>query len=264
MGPELDLGSYFSRIGYQGTPRADLATLQALHRAHAYSIPFENLAIQLGELPLRLDLASLQDKLVRRRRGGYCFEQNSLFLAALRRIGFEVEPHEARVRPPGLADPLPRTHMNLQVRLPEGRFLADVGFGGQGLREPLPMDGGAHRQGPDEFRVVPEGPLQVLQTRQSLQWQDLYAIEPGLKHPVDFELGNWYTSTHPESRFVLTLTAQKPTPEGRHILRGLSYTVVEGGRAEERLLQRHEVAPLLRDVFGLDIPDDARFRSLDG
>ena len=263
MGPELDLGAYFDRIGYPGDPRPDLATLAALHRAHAFSVPFENLAIQMGELPLRLDLESLQDKLVRRRRGGYCFEQNSLFLAVLRHLGFEATAHEARVRPPS-GELLPRTHMNLQVQLPEGRFLVDVGFGGQGLREPLPMDGEAHRQGPDEFRVVAEGPLQVLQARQSLQWQDLYAIEPGPKAAVDFEMGNWFTSTHPASRFVLTLTAQRPTPDGRRILRGLSYTLVEGGRAEERILQRHEIPAVLRADFGLDIPDSARFRSLDG
>ena len=259
----MDLKAYFSRIGFEGEARADLPTLQALHRAHAMNIPFENLSIQMGE-SISLGLDALQEKLLRHRRGGYCFEQNTLFMAALKQIGFEVQPFEARVRPPGMAELLPRTHMNLQVCLPEGLFLADVGFGGQGLREPLLMDGQTHRQGPDEFRVIAEGGLGVLQTRQTLQWQDLYAIEPGPKAPIDFELGNWYTSTHPQSRFVLTLTAQKPTPQGHHILRGLSYTVVEGGRAEERILERAELVPLLREVFGLDLPEDTKFRSLDG
>ncbi len=259
----MDLAAYFARIGYEGAPKADLATLRALHLAHVMSIPFENLTVQLGE-PVRLAPEALEEKLVRRRRGGYCFEQNGCFLAILRELGFEAQAFEARVRPPGLDLLLPRTHMNLRVTLPEGPFLADVGFGGQGLREPLPMDGEAHRQGPDEYRVVPEGDLLLLQTRQALQWQDLYAIEPGPKAPIDFEVANWYTSTHPESRFVLTLTAQRPTPTGRRILRGLSYTVVEGDQAEERTLTRAELVPVLRGDFGLDIPLDATFRSLDG
>ncbi|HJW08753.1 MAG TPA: arylamine N-acetyltransferase [Holophagaceae bacterium] len=258
----MDLQAYFSRIGFAGDARPDLATLQSLHLAHVMSVPFENLTVQMGE-PVRLEPEALEEKLVRRRRGGYCFEQNGFFLAVLRQLGFDVAAYEARVRPPGLADLLPRTHMNLRVALPEGAFLVDVGFGGQGLRGPLPLDGAAHRQGPDEFRVIPEGRLLLLQSRQDLQWQDLYAIEPEPKAPIDFEVANWYTSTHPQSRFVLTLTAQKPTPTGRHILRGLSYTVVDGDRAEERTLTRDEVLPLLRDVFGLDLPEDTRLRSLE-
>ncbi|HEU4951204.1 MAG TPA: arylamine N-acetyltransferase, partial [Holophagaceae bacterium] len=93
----LDLAAYFARIGFQGQAAADLRTLTALHEAHALAVPFENLAIQLGE-GIRLDLDSLQDKLVRRRRGGYCFEQNGLLLAVLRELGFRVEAFEARVR----------------------------------------------------------------------------------------------------------------------------------------------------------------------
>jgi N-hydroxyarylamine O-acetyltransferase len=258
----VDLRAYFARIGFQDAAAPDLVTLKALHRAHVMAVPFENLTVQMGE-PVKLDMASLEAKLVGRRRGGYCFEQNTFFKAVLETIGFQVEAFEARVRPPGPGPLLPRSHMNLRFTLPEGTFLVDVGFGGQGLREPLPMDGEPHRQGPDEFRVIPEGERRVLQVRQDLQWQDLYAIEPGPKAPIDFEVANWYTSTHPESRFVRTLTAQRPTPTGRRILRGLSYTVVDGDCAEERTLARAELVPLLREDFGLVIPMDARFRSLD-
>lgn len=262
MSGVLDLEAYLARIGYAGGLSPDLPTLAALHEAHALAVPFENLAIQMGE-GVRIDLASLQDKLVRRRRGGYCFEQNGLFLAVLRELGFEVDPFEARVRF-GTDAVLPRTHMLLRVRLHEGDFLADVGFGGQGVRRPVPLDGTVSDQAPGEaLRVAEEGGLRVLQSRQLSGWADLYAFEPVPRHAVDFEMGNWYTSTHPESRFVKTLTAQRMTPEGRLILRNLSLTEVRGDRAEERLLELPELPRTLREVFGLDIPDGARFRAFE-
>lgn len=260
MSSPLDLPAYLDRIGLDETPIPDLDGLRRLHFAHATHIPFENLDIQLG-LPIRLDLESLQAKLVGRKRGGYCFEHNSLFMAVLRRLGFSVEAYEARVRL-GTAEVLPRTHMLLQVELPEGSFLADVGFGGQGLLHPVPMDGGAHPAFGEEHRVIEEGALRVLQTRQTLAWQDLYAFVPEAREPIDFELANWYTSTHPESRFVKTLTAQLPGPDQRHILRGLSYTKVSGKGAEERVLRAEELVPLLRETFGLAVPEGTRFRSL--
>lgn len=259
--PDLDLAAYFRRIGYEGAPKADLPTLQALHLAHATTIPFENVAIQMGE-GIRLDLDSIQDKLVRRGRGGYCFEQNSLFLAVLRDIGFEVDPFEARVRL-GTEAVLPRTHMLLRVKLDGAELLADVGFGGEGLLQPVPMDGEAHAQFGRSYRVAAEGPLRVLQSKQLVAWADLYAFVPEPRSAVDFEMGNWYTSTFPQSRFIQTLTAQRVTPEGRLVLKNLSFTTVRGTEAEERTLEPSEVPKVLRESFGLDIPDGTRFRALD-
>ena len=217
MSADLDLTAYLGRIGFSGDLQPDLTTLRALHLAHASTIPFENLDIQLG-LPIRLDLASLQHKLVHRRRGGYCFEQNTLFLAVLRSAGFEAFPCEARVRL-GALEVLPRTHMLLIVRL-EGRpLLCDVGFGGEGLLHPVPMDGRAHAQFQSTYRVIRDQDLRVLQSRREEAWEDLYAFQPEARFPVDFEMANHYTATHPESRFIRTLTAQLPGPEVRRILR---------------------------------------------
>ena len=256
-----NLPAYFRRIGFEGAAKPDLASLRALHFAHATAIPFENLAIQMGE-GVSLELEAIQDKLVRRRRGGYCFEQNTLFLSVLREIGFEVEAFEARVRG---GDPVrPRTHMLLRVRLSEGEHIADVGFGGEGLLHPVPMDGEAHAQFGRAYRVAAQNGLRVLQSKQLVDWADLYAFEPVAREPVDFEMGNWYTSTHPESIFVKTLTAQRVTPEGRLVLRNLSFTTVRGDHAEERMLEPAEVPKVLRDAFGLDIPDGARFRAFEG
>lgn len=264
MTDPIDLQAYLRRIGFDGEVRPDLATLRSLHQAHASTIPFENLDVQMG-LPIRLDLASLQDKLVRRRRGGYCFEQNSLFLAVLRRVGFEVIPCEARVRL-GATSLLPRTHMLLLVRLEGLRWLADVGFGGEGLLHPVPLDGQAHVQFLSTLRVTEAAGAEgvcVLQSLRNGAWEDLYAFRPEERFPVDFEMANHYTSTHPESRFVATLTAQLAGTEVRRILRNRAYAEIRGEAVEGRELAPEEVIPTLRDVFGIDVPAGARFRAFE-
>lgn len=264
MVESLDLGAYLARIGHPEPRRADLATLSSLHRAHALAIPFENLDIQMGR-PIRLDLESLQRKLVAGARGGYCFEQNTLFLAVLRAAGFETIACEARVRPPGArAHVLPRTHMVLVVSLGERRWLCDVGFGGDGPVEPVPLDGEEVEQLGDLVRVCDEGSLKVLQFRGGAGHTDQYAFLPDERYPVDFEVASWYTSTHPESRFVVSLTAQRVRADGRHVLRGLTYTTRLGEAAATREVPRAELDPLLRDTFGIAVPPGARFRALDG
>ena len=260
MPGDLDLAAYLARIGFGGDPEPRLDALFALHFAHATTIPFENLDIQMG-LPIRLDLASLQDKLVRRRRGGYCFEQNTLFLAVLKTVGFEAIPCEARVRL-GAPELLPRTHMLLLVRMDEGYWLCDVGFGGEGLLWPVPLDGDVHGQFNNAYRVVPEGHLQVLQSRHGEGWVDLYAFQAEPQFPVDFEVANHFTSTHPESRFVKTLTAQLPGPEVRRILRNRAYAELRGEAVEGRELAPDELIPTLREAFGIEVPEGARFQAL--
>ena len=141
-----DLSAYLRRIGLAKAPAPGVGSLFALHRAHAESIPFENLDILLGR-PIRLDLPSLEAKLVSALRGGYCFEQNTLFAAALTAIGFTVTPLAARVRLGDRRDSA-RAHMLLSVRAGEKDWLADVGFGGGGLLEPMPIEpSGEARQG---------------------------------------------------------------------------------------------------------------------
>ena len=262
MSVELDLDAYLRRIGVGTRPAADLAGLQTLHFAHASTIPFENLDIQMG-LPIHLDLASLQAKLVRRRRGGYCFEHGTLLLAVLKAVGFEAIPCEARVRL-GAMEVLPRTHMLLQVRLEGATWLCDVGFGGEGLLLPVPMDGEAHAQFLSTYRVSEEGGLRVLQSFHHGAWEDLYAFVPEARFPIDFVLANHYTSTYPESRFVKTLTAQLPGPEVRRILRNRAYAEIRGDGAEGRELAPEEVIPMLREAFGIEVPEGARFRALEG
>jgi N-hydroxyarylamine O-acetyltransferase len=259
----FDLGAYLRRVGHAGPVAGDLPTLVGLHRAHLDAIPFENLAIQMGGR-IELDPASLQAGLVHRRRGGYCFQQNALFQLALAAIGFAPRPCEARVRQGAGGAVRPRTHMVLLVPIDGRDWLADVGFGGDGIVEPLPIDGSEHEQDGWSFRAVPEDRLQVLQRRAADGWEDLYAFAREEVYPIDYVVANWFTSTYPESSFLRTLTAQRISRGTRHILRNLTYTIVRGRDSEVRTITRAELVPLLRDAFGLDVPDDATFKALDG
>lgn len=248
-----DLDRYLRRVGFTGGRTPTLSTLAGLHLAHATTIPFENLDVRLGR-PIRLDLPSLEAKLVARRRGGYCFEQNTLFAAMLRALGFTVDTLEARVRPPGATAPLPRTHMALRVRLPEGDRLADVGFGCDGPLGPVPFDGSAVEQGGAWHRLErePDGTW-VLRGRDGGDWMDLYAGGEIPAQPIDYVVANHFTSTWPESPFVKTLTAQRATLTARHVLRGRVYTRRRGSQVETRELGDDAILALLRDPIGLEV-----------
>jgi len=256
----LDLAAYLARIGLPGPPRADAGGLSALHRAHATHIPFENLDILLGR-SIKLDLDSLQSKLVENRRGGYCFEHNLLFAEALRHTGFDVTMLCARVRYRASA-PMARTHMLLRVDLAGARWLADVGFGAEGLLDPIPYDSDAPvRQGPWTYRVVREGPLYVLQSLRQRAWIDLYAFTEEAQLPIDYEVANHFTSTHPDSRFVRTLFVQTVSTEARCALHNRDLVVdrgdvvtTTGGLDDDALLDA------LDRTFGLTFPSATRFR----
>lgn len=260
--PELDLAAYLQRTGYAGDIAPTWQALQALHLAHATRIPFENLDIMLGR-PIALDLPAIQAKLVGRRRGGYCFEHNLLFAAALRAFGFDLTQLAARVRYRTTAL-LPRTHMLLLVEAEGRRWLADVGFGGEGLLLPIPFGTGEEVQHYAwRYRVIEEaGSGWVLQSQRDGHWHNLYAftLEPQLA--VDYEIANHYVSTHPRSRFVQTLTVQLPHPEQRLILRDRELAVDRGASVSagsRTLADEAELLQVLRQDFGLDLPPGTRF-----
>ncbi|MCB9378191.1 MAG: arylamine N-acetyltransferase, partial [Holophagales bacterium] len=253
---------YFARIAFDGERSPTPATLGRLQAAHLAAIPFENLDVRLGR-PIALDLASLEAKLVARRRGGYCFEQNALFAAVLRALGFEVETLEARVRPPGATATLPRTHMALRVRFAEGDRLADVGFGGDGPLAPVPFDGSPVAAGGDTHRLASEGNgVRALQRRVDGAWVDLYAFGPTPALPVDYEVANHFTATHPSSIFRQTITAQRTTAEARHALRGRSWVVRRGDAVERREVDGAEAFALLTGTLGLDVTEEEVLRAL--
>jgi N-hydroxyarylamine O-acetyltransferase len=254
----LDLEAYFARIGYPAERTPSLAVLQQVHLAHASHIPFENLDILLG-LPIRLDLASLQAKLVLGQRGGYCFEQNLLFAAVLEQLGFAVTRLAARVRM-GHQELLPRTHMLLKVDIEDGAWLADVGFGGEGILNPVPFSGETVEQFDWSYRVVKAHEQRVLQSLHDGRWLDLYAFTLEPQFPVDYEVANYYVSTHPGSIFVRSLTAQLPTPQARYILRNREFITERRGERVIRTLQSEEERlTVLAETMTLHFPQGTRF-----
>lgn len=254
----IDLAAYLRRVEYEGPLEPTEDVLRALHLAHATHIPFENLDILLGR-PIRLDLASLQAKLVDGGRGGYCFEQNGLFAAVLEAVGFAVTRLAARVRY-GATAVLPRTHMLMLVRCDGRSWIADVGFGAEGLLLPVPFGTGeVSRQYGWSYRVVPEGAEWVLQSLHGDGWSDLYVFTLEPAHPADYEMANHFTSTYPESRFRRGVTAQLAAPGVRHILRGGELVVDDGSTVTRRpIADAADLAAVLAESFGLRLPDAAK------
>ncbi|MBF6330361.1 arylamine N-acetyltransferase family protein [Nocardia transvalensis] len=217
----LDVAAYLDRIGCTDLKDAapDENLLRAVHRAHSLSIPFENLDILLGR-GIRLDIDSLQDKLVRRGRGGYCHEHNLLLAAALERLGFTVTRLSARILSGNAARRQPRTHIALRVAAGDAVYLADVGLGAEGLVDPVPWregeyadpDGWLHgiRRHPDAWELTVRRPNE--------QARPMYRIteEPSL--PIDFEVASHWTSTHPRSPFVTQPVVQRRGADVRLIL----------------------------------------------
>jgi N-hydroxyarylamine O-acetyltransferase len=211
----LDFDAYLERIGLSASERP---TLYDVHRAHATSIPFENLDPHRG-IPISLAQEDLERKLVHERRGGYCFEHNVLLASALEHLGLEVEPMLARVRagaPPGTVRP--RGHLVLRVRDGDGGvWHADVGFGRGTLLDPIPFGPDAAatpEQSGWSFRVVEEGPELVLQTLADEAWSDVYGFLPQPVPRVDIETSNWWTCTNPQSPFVFGLVAAVNRKDG--------------------------------------------------
>jgi len=252
------LSTYLARIGYTGAPAPTLATLVGVHEAHALAVPFENLDIQLGRR-VTIDVEQLVDKIVVRRRGGYCFEQNTLFGAALEALGFGVTRLLARVHT-GAPPPTPRTHMVLEVAIGGEIYLADVGFGADGLYRPIPLVPGEHLSGGDRYRLSVADGKHTLSLWRAGEWRDEYTFTREPQFAVDFEVANWFTSTHPASKFVQTLTAQKLEPARRWRLRDRDLILIEGGvETRSRVDSPDELLEILRRTFGLEFPAGTRF-----
>lgn len=254
----IDLDAYFRRIGYPGPRSATLETLRELHRLHPQAIAFENLD-PLLKRPVKLDLPSIEAKLVNGRRGGYCWEQNLLIAHVLRAIGFKVQEAAARVRwsvPPGTK--MPRTHCLLFVEADGGRYLVDVGFGGNVMTAPILLDSREEQPTAHEpFRLVDEDNRVVVEAKLGGAWAGLYALDFAETHPVDFELGNWFTSAHPDSRFVNGLMAARSEPGKRYALGNSQLSIHSlGGKTEKQTLANAgEMRDALTDLFKLRLSD---------
>jgi len=257
-----DLAQYLTRIGYLGSPEPTLATLRAIVAAHLQHIPFENLDPLLGIPVEDLGAPALIDKMVRRRRGGYCFEHNSLLRYVLERLGFGVAALTGRVvwmNPAGAdADPTALTHMVLDVTVPDvsPHYLVDVGFGGQTLPSPMPfVPDEVHPTRMEAYRIRSRPADFVLETRLGDEWRPLYVFTGEPRPMIDLQMGSWYVSTHPASIFVVGLSAALVTADARWNLRGRNLTVHRLGRPSEhvRMDSAAEVLDVLGARYGLPV-----------
>ncbi|HYM34387.1 MAG TPA: arylamine N-acetyltransferase [Steroidobacteraceae bacterium] len=250
----MELNAYLSRIGFNAPIRPDLATLRAVHRAHQLAIPFENLDVQLGR-SIGLDVRAAYEKIVERRRGGWCFEMNGIFGWALKQIGFHVTRMTAGVMRERLGDVQLGNHLCLMVRLDEP-YLADVGFGGS-MIDPLPLRA--------TQRV--DTPYFISLNKADDHWR--FSEHTG-GDPFSFDFraqpGNEalmtekceYLQTDPASSFVQNLVVQRRTVDTHVSLRGRVLCVTSSNREEKFLLNSaDELVTALHERFDLDVPEAA-------
>jgi N-hydroxyarylamine O-acetyltransferase len=255
----LDQDAWLTRIGYQGSTAPTLATLRGLVAAHSAAIAYESIDVLLGRPP-KLDLDSLQQKMIANRRGGYCFEQNFLFRAGLLSLGFDVISLQARVvRGLAIDAPRPMFHMVLQVNLPEGRYLADVGFGNLAPTAPLKLAPDMEQDTPHEvMRFIRIGDELILQSKLDNRWEHIYRVVLLPRFDAEFEICNWYAASHPHSPHCRNLIAARPGPGKTRVTlfnARLNVRLANGDVERRTLADPAEFSDVLRDTFGLDLSD---------
>ncbi len=268
--PLTSVKAYLDRIGLAGRDDPGLADV---HRAHSTSIAFENFDSFSGT-PVSLELPDLEEKIVARGRGGYCFEHNLLLAGALEALGGrEVHPMLARVRLGPEGSPRPLNHLLLRVTDRDGStWLADVGFGGGGLLDPVPFETGTEtEQAGWRYRLVEDGPELVLQVFQDGGWSDMYGFIPEPAEQVDIIVNNWFTATHPDSPFVTGVMAGLRSPERcLTVFVNEQAVVIErpvGGESTVTEIPLTDVPALLADRFGIGgvvLDDGGRLRLAEG
>ncbi|HXS06205.1 MAG TPA: arylamine N-acetyltransferase [Rhizomicrobium sp.] len=251
MASSLDLGAYFARIGWNGATDPTFQTLAGILHAHTGAIPFENLDVLLGRPP-RLDLEGLQDKLVTRRRGGYCFEHATLMAAVLAELGFKPATHAARVVLARPKEQTPRNHMFLTVPLDGETYLVDPGFASYSAREPLPLRAGT--LGTHQSHVLTQdGDLWTLHVRRDGAQIPGWVATLAPEQPIDFEVSNHWIATCPSSPFTQLLMMSAMTEAGR--VNVMNRDVTLPGGETRRLGERKELRDLLAAHFGFDLPE---------
>lgn len=273
--PLLDdrqLEAYLARVGLPCPAHPTLEALNALLAAQLDRIPFENVDVLLHRT-IDIDADAVFDKLVMRRRGGYCFEQNTLFAAALRALGYDVTPLAARVRwNIDESIPTPQSHMLLRVRVEHRDYMVDAGFGGPNPPCALPLSGPApeglpYRLGSPPASAVAVGALHLfdLEMRHDDDWIKLYRFDLSPQPWIDFEPRNWHVCTHPGSIFRHRLVAARTDGARRLTLSNdeLTERTVDGHAAHHRLETPHDITEALRKRFGLalDADDEAALQA---
>ena len=253
----MDLSAYLDRIGYAGPVRPDSATLKALHRAHLKAISYENLDVQLGRR-VTTDPADAYDKIVRRGRGGWCYEMNGLFGWALDQIGFSVMRMAGAANRELLGDLLIGNHLVLLVDLgAEGRWIADVGFG-DGSIDPFPLAAWSGEIEGFAFRLEPMGGGWWRFHNHPYGWAKSFDFQVQPADPALLAGRCDWLQFAPESSFVLNLVAQRFRNGAILQLRGRVFRqVTPDGVTQRTLDSADELVAVLKDDFGLDVPEVA-------
>jgi N-hydroxyarylamine O-acetyltransferase len=244
----MDTDAYLARIGVRRRAAANLETLRTLQARHLETVPFENLSVHLGE-PIVLEAAALEDKIVRRARGGFCYELNGLFAILLRELGFPVTLLAASVYQDGDRLGPPFDHLALRVDLDEP-WLVDVGFGASS-HQPLRLFApGPQSDANGEFLLLdqPNGDVQVRQ-----DGKPAYLLDTRARELADFVPTCWWQSTSPDSHFTRSLTCSLPTETGRITLSGDRLIETVDGRRIERVLAEPEILDAYHTHFGIEL-----------
>jgi N-hydroxyarylamine O-acetyltransferase len=258
----MDVDAYCERIGYDGSRQPSLETLRGLHRSHLYTVPFENLNIALG-IPIVLDPDRLYDKIVGRRRGGFCYELNGLFYELLLALGFRVSMLSGCVRRDDGGFGPEFDHMLLKVELPDP-WLADVGFG-ESFVDPLPLRAGAEEaENGHLFGVKPENGGWELHRRDSDGTEvPLYRFADVAHQLSEYVSMCDYHQTSPESSFTRRHICTMAKPDGRVTLAGMRLIEAKNGFRKETLLSsQRELEACLRAQFGVELDGSANWSRL--
>jgi len=255
----FDQAAWLRRIGYEGSHAPTLETLRGLVAAHASAIPYESIDVLLDRPP-KLDLDTLQRKMIAGSRGGYCFEQNMLFRGGLRSLGFDVASLQARVvRGFAIDAARPMLHMVLRIDLPEGAFLADVGFGNLAPTAPLALRPDVEQDTPHEImRFIQMGEELTLQSKLGESWEHIYRVVLLPRVDAEYEICNWFTASHPKSPHRSNLIAARPGADRTRITlfnSRLSVRLATGEVERRTLGDISEYRRALADIFGLSLDD---------
>jgi N-hydroxyarylamine O-acetyltransferase len=249
----LDIPAYLARIAYSGQTEPSAATLRAIHRAHLFAVPFENLDIALGR-KIVTDEATILKKIVGLRRGGFCYELNGAFAALLRALGFNVSLLSARAARPNASEGPEFDHLTLRVDLEEA-WLADVGFG-ESFLEPLRLEPVIEQSDPaGKFRLIEKGDrIHMERAGTEMLWKPQYSFSLQAHRLEDFSGMCHYHQTSPDSHFTQKRICSRATHNGRITLSEMKLIVTSNGQREERvLLSEHKWNSVLQEQFGIKL-----------
>ena len=262
--PQLtNLALYLQRLGFDAPPAPTLETLRQLQLRHTGTFPFENLSTLSGQ-PVLIDLPSIEQKVLHDGRGGYCYELNNLFLALLQALGFDARGISGRVvmgQPEGAWTA--RTHRLSLVTLGGVRYITDVGFGGMVPTAPLMLDTPAEQFTPHEpYRIEQHEDGYTLRANVGGEWRAMYIFDLQRQEDIDYAVGNWYVSTHPESSFARQLMVARTGEGWRRTLNNGSFAIHRIGSETERrqVTDVDELLGLLRSEFDIRVPRDVALR----